>query len=341
MKIGIISPSEIAFRRFLPALMMSGKFEYAGVTIPSKEDWFGSNSSNSAFDAIHLSELNKAINFRNNYGGEIYEGYESLINNPDIQAVYIPLPPALHYKWAKKALLCGKHVLVEKPSTCSLDDTNELVEIAKSKNLALHENYMFIYHKQIRQIDEIVSSGDLGKVRYYRINFGFPMRSKNDFRYNKALGGGALYDAGGYTLKYARHLLGPTTRLISSHMTDAESFDVDIFGAATLVNDKGVCAQIAFCMDNDYRCDIDVWGSTGSLMSGRILTAPDGFEPSCTIKHNQEFSQILLSADNAFLESIKVFYDCIVNNEKREKEFAELITQASLVDDFIKMAQNE
>ena len=103
MRIGIISPSEIAFRRFLPALTKHGKFTYAGVAVPSAQDWNGEGTkTDTAFDSIHTREYEKAISFKDNFGGEIFEGYSTLINNPEIEALYIPLPPALHYKWAKK-----------------------------------------------------------------------------------------------------------------------------------------------------------------------------------------------------------------------------------------------
>lgn len=340
MKIGIISPSEIAFRRFLPALKKSGDFTYAGVAVPSESDWYGNNSSrDTGFEAIHNREYEKALGFKEFFGANIYDGYETLINDSEVEALYIPLPPALHHKWAKKALLAGKHVFIEKPSTCSVEDSKELVTIASRKGLALHENYMFAYHAQIREVDEIINSGELGEVRMYRINFGFPMRAINDFRYNKALGGGALFDAGGYTLKYARHLLGPSARLISSHRIFTPGFDVDICGCGTLVNDSGTVAQVAFGMDNDYRCLIDAWGSKGSLLSDRILTAPAGFIPSCTIKTNQEYRRCELTPDDTFMKSIELFNECINNKEALFKEYEEIIAQAQLVDDFLSITE--
>ena len=337
MKIGIISPSEIAFRRFLPALQKHGDFTYVGVAVPTIEDWYDYDGQEASdkFESIHTSEYTKALGFKENYGGEIFDGYSKMIDNPEIEALYIPLPPALHYKWAKKALLAGKHVFVEKPSTCNLAESEELVTIAREKGLALHENYMFIYHNQISEVEEIIKSGQIGVVRNFRINFGFPMRSRNDFRYNKSLGGGALFDAGGYTLKYARRLLGPTARIICSHLAYAPGFDVDMFGCATLVNEEGVSVQVAFGMDNDYRCVIDAWGSKASLTSDRILTAPAGFTPSCTIKTNQEYSNRELSADDTFLKSINVFKECIEDYESRQKEYCEIISQASAVNEFI------
>lgn len=163
----------------------------------------------------------------------------------DIDAVYLPLPPALHFKWAKLALEHGKHVFVEKPSTTDAVDTNGLIELARKNNLAFHENYMFVYHEQLKVINDVVESGEIGDIRLYRISFGFPRRAQNDFRYNKSLGEGALIDAGGYTIKYGSYLLGDTAKLTTTQLNYIDEFGVDMYGSATMVNDKGVTAQLA------------------------------------------------------------------------------------------------
>ena len=164
----------------------------------------------------------------------MYNNYNELLSSADIDAVYIPLPPALHFKWAKMALENGKHVLLEKPFTTSLSDTEELIRIAKEKNLAVHENYMFSYHTQLDWIKNKVSEGVIGDIRLIRIDFGFPFRGANDFRYNKALGGGALLDCGGYTIKLATMFLGDTAEVKTSQLNYKEGFEVDIYGSATL-----------------------------------------------------------------------------------------------------------
>ena len=94
-----------------------------------------------------------------------------------------------------------KHVFVEKPSTTNYQDSLNLVKLAEERKLVLHENYMFQYHSQISEIKKEVENGKIGKVHSYHARFGFPRRDKNDFRYNKELGGGALLDAGGYVIK--------------------------------------------------------------------------------------------------------------------------------------------
>ena len=333
MRIGIICPSEIAYRRFLPSLKKAEEFEYVGVAIASKEEFVG------ATDEILVKERAKAQNFVDNYGGKIFEGYGALISSDEVDAIYLPLPPALHFKWAKHALEHGKHVLVEKPSTCSLADTQELVSLAAGKGLALHENYMFVFHNQIEAVNEIVKIGEIGDVRLYRIMFGFPRRASNDFRYNKTLGGGALLDAGGYTMKLATVLLGGEVKLTAANTGYLDEFEVDMYGSATVVNDKGAVAQVAFGMDNDYRCDLEIWGSTGTLTTGRILTAPDGFVPSYTIKKNQDIQTGELPADDAFLKSIKRFGMCVKDNATREENYQLLLQQERLVEEFKQLSK--
>lgn len=333
IRIGIICPSEIAFRRFLPSLQKATGFEYVGVAIANKEEFVG------ATDEVLAKERQKAQTFVDNYGGKIFEGYGNLIGSEEVDAIYLPLPPALHFKWTKQALLNGKHVLVEKPSTTSLADTQELVSIAEEKGLALHENYMFVFHKQIAAINEIVNSGEIGDVRLYRISFGFPRRDAGDFRYNKTLGGGALLDAGGYTMKYATTLLGMSGKLVTATANYLPGFEVEMYGSATMVNNEGVVAQLAFGMDNDYKCDVEIWCSKGTLTSSRVLTAPTGFVPTCTIKKNQEYETRNLPADDAFLKSIRRFGQCVNDNSIRIKNYKLIEYQETLVEKFRELSK--
>ena len=335
MKIGIICPSEIAIRRFMPALQKNNEFSFLGVGVFDREERYTDQKfKEEDFQQSLQVEKEKANVFISQYGGRVFDSYTDIITSSDIDAIYIPLPPALHYKWAKKAIESGKHVFVEKPATINAKETKELVKMAEEKGLAFHENYMFAYHEQLDAIDEIVRSGELGEIRLYRISFGFPMRPLNDFRYNKSLGGGALIDAGGYTIRYATRLLGETTKICQAQSNFVNGFDVDMYGSAVLTNEDGVTAQVAFGMDNTYKCELEIWGSKGSLKTGRVLTAPAGFIPSATIYHGNEKKVIELPADDAFLKSIQVFSACIKDKDMRKERYQAIVKQAELIDDF-------
>ena len=330
IKIGIICPSEIALRRFLPALNELSVFKYVGVAIANENEWEGTTKE------ILDNEKHKAGSFKNSYGGKIFDGYASLIKSDEIDAVYLPLPPALHYKWARLSIEYNKHVLIEKPATISLEQTQNLISFASQNEIAIHENYMFEFHNQIFELNEIIKSGKIGEVRLFRISFGFPQRDANDFRYNKQLGGGAIIDCGGYTLKYASILLGKTAKLVTAKSNFIKEFDVDIFGSATLVNDEGITAQVSFGMDNSYKCDLEVWGSFGHLHSKRVLTAPPDYIPEVQILTSNGVENIKLSSDNAFKKSLLEFYNCIQDSQSRKYRYNAILRQARLVDKFIK-----
>lgn len=331
IKIGVLCPSEIAFRRFMPALKQLDGFEYIGIGAATEHEFYGIDSTE-----VKESELEKANNFVKEHGGKIFEGYEKLIASTEIDAVYIPLPPALHFRWAKKALENGKHVLLEKPFTTDMNDTAELIELAKSKGLAVHENYMFVYHSQLDFIREQINNDLIGDIRLIRIDFGFPFRGANDFRYDKDMGGGALLDCGGYTLKLASMFLGDTVKITTSNLNCKKDFSVDIYGSATLVNSDGLTAQVSFGMDNSYKCSLEIWGSTGTIFTNRILTAPANYKPTVIITNADGETKTELQEDDTFKKSILAFENCIKNENVRREKYDEIIVQSRLVDTIIK-----
>lgn len=310
-RIGILGAADIAYNKFMPALEMVEGVECAGV------------ASNTA---------EKLSKFTQKYSVKVYSSYDAVIEDEDVDCVYIPLPPAFHYEWARKALIAGKHVFLEKPSTTSLAQTKELVQLASERGLVLQENYMFQYHAQLKAIRDIIDSGELGKVRLYRTSFGFPRRPGRDFRYIKELGGGTMLDNGGYTVKLANILLGDSIRLVSSHLDYDEETGVDIFGSAEFVNDEGVVVQTAFGMDCQYQCSLEVWGSHGRLTTGRIYTAPAGFKVSALIETGSGSREIELPCDDHFVRSIECFIHAVTDEKQREELAEGCIKQAALVE---------
>lgn len=335
IRIGILCPSNIAYRRFLPALKKNKDFAYVGVAYAAANEWFGGQAE----DEVLSGERLKAEDFQRSYGGEVIQGYRSLLERSDIDAVYLPLPPAVHYEWAKKALQQGKHVLVEKPSTTRAEDTADLIQTARQSDLAVHENYMFVYHRQIREIKRVIDDGEIGEIRLIRASFGFPFRGANDFRYNKSLGGGALLDCGGYPIRLARLLLGDTAELIDGALTVSGTYGVDLYGNATLRNDSGLTAQIAFGMDNAYQCWLEVWGSKGLLTAERVFTPPAEFSPKLVIQTNDGTRTIDVEPDDQFCNSIGVFEECIKNPEYREIRYADILCQARIIDKLRSMGE--
>ena len=111
-----------------------------------------------------------------------------------------------------------------------------------------------------------------------------------------------------------------------------------MYGSAALVNDEGVTAQVAFGMDNNYKCELEVWCSKGTLYTNRILTAPAGFVPEVVIRKSNEEEKRNLPADDAFKKSILHFCHCIEDVNIRENNYQALLRQALLVEDFKRLS---
>ena len=313
VRLGILGCSDIAFKRFMPVVSNIDGLKVVAV--------------GEEYDRKKLEP------FCRKYDLEGEESFEHLISREDIDAVYVPQPPAFHYRWAKQALENGKHVLVEKPSTVSYSLSKDLVNIAAERDLTLHENYMFQYHSQILAIKEIVSSGEIGDIRLIRADFGFPLRAGNDFRYSRALGGGALLDAGGYTAKLATMFLGETVKVDTAQMNYLSDYEVDMYGNASLSNSTGMVCQIGFGMDCGYQCSLEIWGSRGKLYTNRIFTAPDNYQPTVRVETSAGSKEVTLPADSHFQHSIERFMAGINDRKVREEMYGEILLQAKLVDD--------
>lgn len=319
IRLGILGCADIAFRRFMPAAQKIDGLKVVAVA--------------AQHDRSRLEPFCRA------YGLEGMESYDAILQRDDIDAVYVPLPPALHARWAGAALTRGKHVLVEKPSAVTPEDSAALVRAAQERGLALHENYMFRYHSQLAAITELIREGAVGEVRLFEARFGFPRRAQNDFRYNAALGGGALLDAGGYPLKLALLLLGETASVKAAQLGYTDDAEVDMFGSAMLTNGRGEVCQIAFGMDCAYQCSLEAWGSRGRLYTDRIFTAPDGFCPTVTIDTPEGTRRIELDADSHFRHSIEAFLAQIGDPAARAASYRDILAQAKLVADVRRLGE--
>lgn len=284
--IGILGASDIAYKRFLPALIKSDRFSFAGIASREPE---------------------RCERFLKKFGGRCYSDYLSLLADRSIDCVYLPLPPALHAYWGEKVLRAGKHLLMEKPFTTDVRSTKHLLTLSEQLGLAVHENYMFLFHRQLQKIKELLADGTFGQLRLIRTAFTFPFRGAGDFRYQKELGGGALLDCGGYPLRLASELLGPSAQVVWSDLRQAPEYGIDTGGSAVLQNSAGLTAHVFFGMDDTYRCEFEAWGSRASLTAGRIFTAPPDFPPVLYVKDHCGEREIQVTEDDQFLNSLHYF----------------------------------
>ncbi|SEG90754.1 Predicted dehydrogenase [Actinacidiphila yanglinensis] len=258
VRIGVLGCAEIARRRMLPAM----------TACPATEVY-----------AVASRDRDRAAATARTFGCRPVHGYDALLALDEVEAVYVPLPAALHAEWIEAALRAGKHVLGEKPLTTDPDRTRALLSLARERGLVLRENVMFVHHGQHAAVRDLVAGGAIGRLRSFHADFTVPERPDGDIRHRADLGGGALFDTGVYPVRAALHLLGGLPEVVGAVLGAGPGREVDTFGGALLRGAGGVSAHLTFGLENAYRSRYELRGSTGRITLDRAFTPPAGQAP--------------------------------------------------------------
>ncbi|MET9845390.1 Gfo/Idh/MocA family protein [Streptomyces ossamyceticus] len=259
VRLGLLGAADIAVRRILPAVSRA-----PGITLT----------------AVASRDPDRAKALAAAYGADALPDYRAVLADPHVDAVYVPVPAALHADWVRAALEAGKHVLAEKPLTTDPRTTAELVALARKSRLVLRENHLFVHHPQHRAVLDLIARGAVGEVRAVSAAFAIPPRPPADIRYRPDLGGGALLDVGVYPLRAAQLLLGPALRVAGAVLRTDPARGVDVGGAALLCRDAdGATAHLTFGMEHRYTSRYEVLGSTGRLRLDHAFTPPPDHRP--------------------------------------------------------------
>ena len=201
--------------------------------------------------------------------GNVYNGYEAVLRDPAVDAVYVPLPNHMHLPWTLKALSAGKHVLCEKPLACNVGQARAMAARAKEAGLLLMEAFMYRFHPRSRQIKQRVDQGDIGKPCLARSAFCYHMdddilRSGNNARLKPDMGGGALLDVGCYSVSVVRWLMGAEPTAVQAQAVyHSAGVDMHLVGALRFEGGKLAVLEASFisALQQTY----SVVGSDGAI----------------------------------------------------------------------------
>ena len=249
MRFGILSTADIARGSMIPAITDS---DHELVALASRDE-----ESARSF----VADLDVDI-------PEIYGSYEALLD-ADIDAVYNPLPNALHAEWTKKAADAGLHVLCEKPLTVDADQARDLFDYCDDAGVTVMEAFMYQFHPRTHRVREIVAD-DLATVRNIQATFTFSLTGQpDDIRLSPELAGGSLMDVGCYPVSAVRGILGEPQR-VSAHALDTKSSGVDTEMATRLEYDQA-SAQLWFGFDTPHRQHYRIDAENGWLEAESVF----------------------------------------------------------------------
>jgi predicted dehydrogenase len=196
----------------------------------------------------------------------VHQTYSDLLDDPEIDAIYNPLPNSLHAEWTIRALKAGKHVLCEKPFASNRREAEEMARTARETDLVLSEAFAYRYHPLTARVKEIIARGDLGRIRHIDAQFGFLLPAPNNIRFNYELAGGALMDCGCYPISLIRYLAEaePTVERAEARLFAPQ---VDRRMSADLSFTDGRTAHLVCDMLSPglFRSSLKVEGSAGTL----------------------------------------------------------------------------
>ncbi|MCP3817860.1 Gfo/Idh/MocA family oxidoreductase [Streptomyces sp. A3M-1-3] len=311
VRIGVLGCADIARRRMLPAMAATDGVEIAAVA---------------SGDAARAREL------AGQFGARPVHGYAALLDRDDVDAVYVPLPAALHEEWTEAALRAGKHVLAEKPLTTGPAGTGRLMAPAERSGRVLMENVMFVHHPQHAAVAKLVADGAIGEVRAFQAAFAIPALPEDNIRHRADLGGGALWDTGVYPVRAALHHLGDSLRVVGATLVQQPGRTVDTGGAALLRTPEGVSAQLVFGLDHAYRSSYEIWGSEGRITVDRAFTPPADMPPQVLLERRSGTERIALPAADQVARTVAAFADAVRTGGKPDPDPV-CLRQAELLHD--------
>jgi D-xylose 1-dehydrogenase (NADP+, D-xylono-1,5-lactone-forming) len=194
-----------------------------------------------------------------------YGSYEALLADPEIDAVYIPLPNHMHDEWTRKAADAGKHILCEKPLTCDAESSRKLIAYTRSKNVKLMDGFMWPHHPRTHKIRETIKSGAIGEVTKVNAAFTFPLTDlpTSNIRMQPEAGGGGLLDVGCYTTYAIRWWMGANPVSVWAKATFVNGVDVAMSGVWTFAN--GNTANFDCGFTHPLRTWVEIVGTESTI----------------------------------------------------------------------------
>jgi predicted dehydrogenase len=225
------------------------------------------NVQEATIGAVAARDRSRADAFASKHGiPRVHDSYADLVADPDLDAIYNPLPNGLHAEWTIAALEAGKHVLCEKPFTANAKEAEDVAAVASRTGLVVMEAFHYRYHPLAQRMRDIVDSGELGATQRVETALCFPLPKFSDIRYQYDLAGGATMDVGTYTVHMAR-LVGREEPEVVSAEPKLRTRDVDRAMRAQLKFPSGHTGQITCSMWSTWvlQTTVKVIGDRGEL----------------------------------------------------------------------------
>lgn len=311
VRFGIIACSSVARRRFLPAL---------GASTTARLERVGSR------DAA------KAERFAREFSCAKHGDYESVLNDPEVDAVYVSTPPSLHEEWVLRALDSGKHVLCEKPAFPTFAAASEAGKRSRANGVRLMEGYVFKFHPQHATVRSLIEQGRIGKPRFFQAEFTYPRPPEDDIRLNPALEGGVFRDSAGYPVAAALLQMPGEPEAVFCQLGFDSAAGVDNALCLWMRFTSGETAQMLVAFGAQYRSRYAIVGTQGRIELERAFAVPPQSNAIIALETDAGVEKISVGAVDQFRLMADGFAAQISGAEPRKDFETDLLRQHAVMD---------
>jgi predicted dehydrogenase len=318
---GIISTAQIGEGQVIPAIQQS---------------------RNGVVTAVGSRDLEKAQAFAARCNiPKAYGSYEELIADPDVDAIYNPLPNGMHGEWSIKCAEGGKPVLCEKPLANDAAEAQTMVDAFKKRGVLLAEAFMYRFHPQTEKVKQMVDSGAVGKVHFVQGSFSFSIGNEDDVRLNKELFGGALMDVGCYCVSVTRYVLGEEPVEVKAIADVGARSGVDERLVGLMRFPGGALAHMDCSLRTHFTQTYEIRGSHGRIQieRGYVPFRPDPDEPIIIRYWNSSpgiekhtYEEIEVERPNQYTLMAEDFADALLNKRPPRFPIGDSIAQMHAID---------
>ena len=270
-----------------------------------------------------------------------YGSYEELLADPNIDAIYNPLPNHLHVPWTITALEAGKHVLCEKPLGLNTADVAHLVDTAAQyPNLKVMEAFMYRFHPQWQRSHQLVTNGSIGQLRTIHSHFSYNNREPENIRNNLDMGGGALMDIGCYSISLSRHLFQSEPLRVLGHITPYPGYEVDCIVSGVMEFADG-SATFTASTKTEGQQYVDASGEAGSLFIPVPFSPVADTETSMRITRDHQSELLTIESSDHYREMADAFARSIFENKPVPTPLDDALANMKVIDAIFASAEKQ
>ncbi|OPX41924.1 glucose--fructose oxidoreductase precursor [Ruminiclostridium hungatei] len=292
-------------------------------------------AQNAELYAISSRGPDKLEKFKNKFNPvKAYESYEELLDDPQVDAVYIPLPNGLHYEWTLKAAAKKKHVLCEKPMGISEEQVIKMKEACDKNGVLLMEAFAYRHSPLTVKVKELVDSGAIGKVKFMESHFSFMLKDPKDVRFFDSLAGGATYDIGCYNINVIRYIIGEEPVSLYATGEVGEKSGVDESSCIVMDFDGGVKA-VSYCSFHcTLRSEYTIVGEKG-IISVPVVFNTKG-DTKIVVKKDEGIEEIKVTCPDNYMLEVEQLGRCILHGEKPYITFEDSLNNSRVIDEALR-----